>query len=431
MLPKCSGYTGELFFLTIMSKQGGEDDIISIVSDRSEEGIASGEECNSRRQLSGSNGHRESSSSSEDDEGSSSLPPNKRRRCDKRFLPMDPRVDSLVNQVNFISGYLTQLPQYITAFSQNNQCSPPASNSRVDQPSTSAAAQYLVNPCSAGTSTFKLGELQTDCDDRKVVPPAKEERLREVMKLQHFNSQAWKGLRYKSILQGFCATPGFVSLKVNEEFTHFKATKDFLASAENMLAGLTNAELEHEELLRGGLQELINWAARNPTELNPTSLLEKATSLLGPGSPIHKCSEKKMQIICGRRGECIEIRRERILKEVNNINLKTSLREIPPSAEYLFSRDALQPLIQSLGGFQTWLNRPSYIKEKGQSRDRSSNYRQDRRNRNHGQENRNPGLDNKARQGSAQNFQRRNDFRNNKGNFTAKKNFANKDNKQK
>ncbi|KAI8442411.1 hypothetical protein MSG28_005925 [Choristoneura fumiferana] len=352
------------FELYIMSKQGGEDDIVSVVSDRSEECVASGEERNSRRHLSGSDGQSESSSSSEDDEGSSSLPPNKRRRCDRGYVPVDPRVDSLVNQ--------------------------------------------------------------TDSDDKKVVPPANEERLRKVTKLQHFNTQAWKGLKYKSILQGFSATPGFVALKVNEEFTHFKATKDFLASAENMLAGLTNAELEHEELLRGGLQELINWAARNPSELNPASLLEKATSLLGPGSPLHKCSERKMQVICGRRGECIEIRRERILKEVNNINLKTSLREIPPSAEYLFSRDALQPLIQSLGGFHTWLNRPSYIKEKGQSRDRSSTYKQDRRNRNNGQENRNPGQDNKAKQGGSQTFQKRNNFRN-KGNYTGKKNFTNQD----
>lgn len=426
----CCRITGELIVVTIMSRQDGEDEIVNR-SDRSEESIASGEECDSRRHLSGSDGRSDSSSSSEDDEGSSSLPPNKRRKCDKRLLPMDPRVDSLVNQVNFISGYLTQLPQYLTAFSQNNLCNPTTSNSRVEQPSTSAACQYLVNPCSASTGTFQLGELQTDCDDKKVVPPAKQERLREVNKLQHFNTQAWKGLKYKSILQGFSATPGFVALKVNEEFTHFKATKDFLASAENMLAGLTNAELEHEELLKGGLQELINWAARNPTELNPSSLLEKATSLLGPGSPIHKCSEKKMQIICGRRGECIEIRRERILKEVNNINLKTSLREIPPSAEYLFSRDALQPLIQSLGGFHTWLNRPSYIKEKGQSRDRSSNYRQDKRGRNHGHENRNPGQDNKAKQGSSQNFQRQKNFRNNKGNYIGKKNFASQDNKQK
>lgn len=426
MLPRCYWRTGESIFLTRMSKQGGEDDIVSVVSDRSEECVASAEERNSRRHLSGSDGQSESTSSSEDDEGSSSLPPNKRRRCDRGYVPVDPRVDSLVNQVNFISGYLTQLPQYLTAFSRNNQGNPPTSNNRVEQPSTSAACQYLVNPCSADTGTFALGELQTDSDDKKVVPPAKEERLRKVNKLQHFNTQAWKGLKYKSILRGFSATPGFVALKVNEEFTHFKATKDFLASAENMLAGLTNAELEHEELLRGGLQELINWAARNPSELNPASLLEKATSLLGPGSPLHKCSERKMQIICGRRGECIEIRRERILKEVNNINLKTSLREIPPSAEYLFSRDALQPLIQSLGGFHTWLNRPTYIKEKGQSRDRSSTYRQDRKNRNSGQENRNPGQDNRAKQGGSQTFQKRNNFRN-KNNYTGKKNFTNQD----
>lgn len=292
--------------------------------------------------------------------------------------------------------------------------------SNIEQPGSHS--QYLVNPC---TNNFQLGDLNTDFDEKRVIPSSKKERLERINLLQHFETQAWKGLRYKSVLQGFLATPGFVSLKVNEELCHFNKTKDFLASAENMLAGLSNAKLEWQELLRQGLQELLNWAAGNSGDLNPVSLFEKVSSLLGAGSPLHKCSEKIMQIICGRRGECIEIRRERILKEINNPMLKATLRDIPPSTEYLFSRQALQPVIQSLGGSQTWLNKPDYIKEKVTNKVRSSlNYRQDRKLT---YNNKNVRTDHRSKQGNFQGPQKRHNFR---GHFP-KKNTTDPNVKQK
>lgn len=320
--------------------------------------VASDEEQTSRlpRHSVPTSGNCSSSSSSEDEEGYASPPPNKRRKY-KHNVISDPRIDGLINQVSYISGYLSQLPFTIN---RNTSCTEdlilPGPSKGFNQ------SQYLTNPCSS-SDMFTLGELNTDFDERKVVPPAKKERLDKLNNLQHFDTQAWKGMRYKSVLQTYSATPGFVSLKVNEEFCHLNKTKDYLASAENVLAGLTNAELEQQELLKQGLQDLLNWAAGNPDNINPNSLFEKITVLLGPGSPLHKCSEKIMQIICGRRGESIEIRRERIIKEINNPNLKATLRGIPPSSEHLFSRDALQPVIKSLGGTQLWLNKPEYIKE--------------------------------------------------------------------
>lgn len=74
--------------------------------------------------------------------------------------------------------------------------------------------------------------------------------------------------------------------------------------------------------------------------LNPAVLFDKVTELLGSNSPFHKCTDKIMQIICGRRSVCIEIR-ERIIKEVSTPQLKATLRDIPLSSEYLFSRQEL------------------------------------------------------------------------------------------
>lgn len=339
--------------------------------------VASDEEQSSRHQHSTPRNEGESSSSSEGELGFASPPPNKRRKYNKHDTN-DPRIDSLINQVNYISGYLTQIPHYIKSVNQNFQGSQDLISARVSNVQElpgSSQSPYLINPCTE-TENFNLGDLNTDYDVRRVIPQAKKERLETVSQLQHFDSQAWKGIRYKSILQKYAATPGFVGLKINEELCHFKKSRDYLISAENMLAGLSNAELHRQELLRQGLQELLNWASNNPGELNPTSLFGKVSGLLGPGSPLHKCSEDIMQIICGRRGECIEIRRDRIIKELNSPMLKTALRDIPPSSEYLFSRQVLHPLIQSLGGTQTWLNQPEYIKTKIPSQGKSaSNYK--------------------------------------------------------
>ncbi|KAL0851856.1 hypothetical protein ABMA28_000152 [Loxostege sticticalis] len=316
-----------------------------------------------------------SSSSSEDEEGFASPPPNKRRKLRQAE---DPRISSLVSQVNCISNYLTKLPVYLSSMG-NNPTAAPSNTYTAGQPSGSVP--FLTNPCSS--TDLRIGDLHTDYDDKRVVPLASEERLVELNKLQHFDRQSWKGIRYKATLRGYAATPGFVGLKVNDELCHFNKTKDYLASSENMLAGLTNANLEQRELLKQALQDLVNWAAANPRDLNPSSLFEKVSVLLGPDTALHRCTEKIMQIICGRRSECIEIRRERIIKEVNNVNLRSTLRNIPPSAEHLFSREALQPVIQSLGGSQAWLNTPTYLKEKTQNqnlRERvSQTNRQDKR----------------------------------------------------
>lgn len=211
---------------------------------------------------------------------------------------------------------------------------------------------------------YDKSQIKALIDINKVIPPAKKVRLNQLNSLQHFDTPAWKGLRYKTILQSYTAAPGFIALKVNEELSHLNKTKDFLVSADNFLAGLTNAQLEQQELHKEGIQNLVNWAASNPSDLNPNTLITKVSDFLGPDSPLHKCSERIIQLICGRRSETIEIRRDRLIKQIPSTNLKASLRAIPPSNEYLFSQEALHPVIQSHGGLQNWLNIPNYFKEK-------------------------------------------------------------------
>ncbi|KAJ2953489.1 hypothetical protein O0L34_g1087 [Tuta absoluta] len=303
------------------------------------------------------------SSPSSEEEGTASQPPNKRRKMSLRDPQVDPRVDALMNQVSYLTNYLTQLPKIIACNSSQGACEGSGPSTLTQQNTENSKNQFFENPC-ARSEILSLGTLNIDFDEHKIIRPANKKRLEELSRLQQFNSPAWKGIRYKKPLQAHLATPGFIALKINEEFCHLNKTKDYLALSEQFLAGMSNALLEHREILKSGLQNIIDWASANSNSLNINTLFVKVTTNFGPGSRSYCNSENLMKLVCGKRAECIEIRRERILKEMNNPNLKAMLQNIPPSPEYLFSREALSPIIQSLGGAQSWLSVPAYLKEK-------------------------------------------------------------------
>lgn len=119
--------------------------------------------------------------------------------------------------------------------------------------------------------------------------------------------------------------------------------------------------MEQKELLKNNLQSIVDWAYADPTNFNPSSLFEKFSVLFGSDSSISKNLDQSLQIICGKRADLIENRRERILSEIPIKNVQAALRKIPPSINHLFAKNNLDPLIQSLGGTQSWLNVPSFL----------------------------------------------------------------------
>ncbi|KAJ8721569.1 hypothetical protein PYW07_002344 [Mythimna separata] len=312
-----------------------------------------------------------SSSSSEVEEGIASPLPNKRSRTSARrgkykskHVRTDPRIDTLMTQMSYVSSYLNHYPVYCYGTDKLVPNSTSTSSQNFNKTTESGSEQFITLPAQPESLSLNWGSLTTAIDDKKIIPPSDKDRFTELNKLQQFNTQAWKGIRYKQALQSCLATPGFTSLGINDELCHFNKNKDYLASTELLLAGLSNMVLEQRQLMRSGLQSIVDWASANPQNLDPKSLFEKITNTFGPGSAAQKNSETTMQLICGKRSECIEVRRDRILKEIPNSNLRNTLRNVPPSSEYLFSREALQPIIQSLGGSQVWLNTPTYLKEK-------------------------------------------------------------------
>ncbi|XP_011313163.1 uncharacterized protein [Fopius arisanus] len=234
----------------------------------------------------------------------------------------------------------------------------PQDQQKTEDESDRGQENFLTRPVQPRVLEF--GELKTDVDENKAIKPAVPKRLETLASLQRLNTPVWKEVRFSKALRYFQAYPGFTDLKINEELCHLDKRRDSVAPTERVLASLANAVLEQKELLQEGLQEVVNWTSNNPTELNPDTLFHRLASTFGPESKMASNFTQILQIICGKRAECVEIRRERLLAEVQNKNVQAAMRKIPPSVDYLFGKDSLNPLIQSLGGPQNWLGTPSY-----------------------------------------------------------------------
>uniref|UniRef100_A0A6V7JGD4 Uncharacterized protein n=2 Tax=Bracon brevicornis TaxID=1563983 RepID=A0A6V7JGD4_9HYME len=209
---------------------------------------------------------------------------------------------------------------------------------------------------------MSLGEAKTDVDEKRRLRLADPARLSALKTLQRFDTAEWKEVRYSKTLSNFLATPGFTELKVNEDLIPFKK-KDTLAHIDHFLGGLCNAVLEERHLLRKGLQEVVDWASSNPQQLTPESLADKLQSTLGPDSELTKTLNQILQIICGKRAETINSRRERLLEEIPVRTSRAALRDVPPSAEFLFGKENVQSLAKTVSGTSTWLGRPKRSQE--------------------------------------------------------------------
>lgn len=287
-----------------------------------------------------------SSSSSSSSSSESERPSYKRKH--------DPRIDALISQVGYLSNICMQNLSQGVSYQSNNPSENNSQNKIEDNPSSS----FITNPIEI-RKVLELGKIETDYNKSKLIKTALPDRVKSIKQLQHFGEPLWKHVKYSKALQTFAATPAFVELKVNDELCHLNKEKDYLAGTEAVIAALSNAVLEQRELLRSGLQNIVDWACQSPQELNPQSLFEKISNNFGNNSDTYKNIEETLQVICGKRAECVEIRRERILKEITNKPIQLALRNIPPSEEHLFEKERLLQLIQSLGGPQTWLSPPA------------------------------------------------------------------------
>lgn len=291
-----------------------------------------------------------SSSTEEEEQGE---PACKKRKMSSQ-VPSDPRVDALFDQVSALTNFIMY-----------RQSVPPISAQNPYDASDNSFNDFVINPSTITSKTLDLGTCKTEFDEKKFIKPADEKRLKQLIDLQQFNLPTWRHVHYNKALHDVIAQPGFCNLKLNDELCCLNKGKDFLASTELVMAGLTNALLHQREILQSGLQSIVNWAHRSPTELNPDNLFDKISETFGRASTSYKLSEQALQITCGKRAECIETRRHRLISDISNKNIQAALSNIPPSEEFLFDQAKLTSLIHSLGGSHLWLSQlQTYKKDK-------------------------------------------------------------------
>lgn len=300
-----------------------------------------------------------SASTSSNSEAEQEGPPRKKQKGDSQ-VTVDHRIDALFNQVSFLTNLI--MHQQYTPSTES------LSNEIIEQPNDTSTV-FLTNPSVNIPKSLDLGSCKTDCDDKKIIKLADEKRLQQLIKLQHFNAPTWQHIRYKKALTDMLAFPGFCNLKINDELCCLGRGKDFLASTEEIMAATTNALLQQRELLQSGLQSIIDWAHNNPTQLKSDNLFNKISEIFGNTSESYKLSEQTLQILCGKRAECIDIRRKRLISEIPDKSIQAALNNIPPSEEFLFDKTKLVSLIQSLGGPHFWLS-PQALKIKEQTKNK-------------------------------------------------------------
>ncbi|KAL4720144.1 hypothetical protein ACJJTC_018933 [Scirpophaga incertulas] len=180
-----------------------------------------------------SSSDEDSRDSESDSESQSSRPPNKRARIRKYDQP-DPRVDALIEH-----------------------------------------------------GKLEFGEVHT-VTDSKIIKKANESRVEELMKLQHFNSEGWRDVKYAKVLQSLLAKPGFCELKLNDELCHLNKGRSHQV--------LKTSNLDDRSTLMPVMQSLggaANWLSV-PTYLNKPARRKRAYEPVASTSTSYHSQNKRI-----------------------------------------------------------------------------------------------------------------------------------------
>ncbi|KOB65654.1 putative transposon Ty3-I Gag-Pol polyprotein, partial [Operophtera brumata] len=157
-------------------------------------------------------------------------------------------------------------------------------------------------------------------------------------------------VRYVETEKKYVARPGFYELDVNTELRHFDSNSNWLRLLDRSFGAMTHALVQQNELLKQNFQQLIEWSQLPTTALSADTLFEKMHSLFSEKSTYIKVSEDLLQLICGRRADIIQRRRDCILSSVKDKYIKHDLSKIPPTNANLFNPQQLGTFLEKAGG---------------------------------------------------------------------------------
>ena len=179
------------------------------------------------------------------------------------------------------------------------------------------------------------------------VPVTTNVHLDLLKKLQHFDSEEWNSVRYADVQKNYCSKPGFIELECNDEVKPFEKCQNLLVT-EKSLAAISHALIIQNEALQKGFEDLIKWANTDSNILTSKSLYDKINEIFMAGT-FQKPALDALQLVCGRRADLIEQRRDAILACVKDKFIRGTLRKIPPSTQYLFENNAFSEALKNNG----------------------------------------------------------------------------------
>lgn len=225
----------------------------------------------------------------------------------------------------------------------------------VNEPENLTSELGLRPPLGASETNkqqLKISELSTTLKD-PLFPKSNEKHLEQLTKLQRFQCNDWYAIRFSEAQKKYVSTPGFIELSVNDELRRFNASdskEDRFYLMERTFAALSNAILTQKDELHTTLQNIVDWSSDKNTTLSPKSLFDKIEQMFGKESNYSKVTDDILQISCGRRADCISVRRESVLKQIPDEYHVEVLQKIPPNVENLFDGDMLAAYLQKIGG---------------------------------------------------------------------------------
>lgn len=200
------------------------------------------------------------------------------------------------------------------------------------------------------------------------LPKTSTSRLGEIERLQHFNSSDWTNVRYAEVQKKYLSSPGGTSLEPNDILRQYEDKQVHLRSLDQTFAALTNMLLSQKEALQTAVKELLSWCNDKNTSLSSVAVTTKIRNLFSEDSALKTVSKDLMQVVCGRRADIVQQRRDKILANVRDKYNKVVLRRIPPTSEHLFHSAALDEAIAKLGGStKVFFRKPYPLAESGQA----------------------------------------------------------------
>lgn len=284
-----------------------------------------------------------SSSSSEDDDYGVDRSRRRKRACEadsrqaKRSRKDGKVLEHLAKQVSEIQNFLSW-----------NAYPPPGCWHPTDLsvPNEESAAAEPALPEETFESTLKFDfELATNLKE-PAVANASAEHLKLLESLQHFKTENWTNVRYSEIQKSYNARPGFVDLEVNDELKQFEKPSS-LSATDKSLGAITRAVIMQSDALKKGVSDLLQWT-RDIDSVDNESLVTKIKEIFS--GDFQKISLDCLQLVCGRRADIIEQRRDAFISLVKEKYLKASLKKIPPSCDYLFDKEPFVEFLKNNGG---------------------------------------------------------------------------------